>query len=71
MQEAHAGATFGAFGGEGWEWINLAMLAGGIWLLAMEIIRWHIPVAMLARCSRTAADHAGGGSRRYAGPLFH
>src|SRR5678816_3255875 len=29
MGEAHANAMFSTFGGKGWEWINLATLAGG------------------------------------------
>jgi electron transport complex protein RnfD len=38
----------GAFGARGFQWVNLAALAGGIYLLARGIIRWHIPVAVLA-----------------------
>jgi electron transport complex protein RnfD len=30
-----------------WTVINLAALAGGIWMLIKGVIRWHIPVAML------------------------
>jgi RnfABCDGE-type electron transport complex D subunit len=47
MAEAQAAPIFGALGGRGWEWINLATLAGGLALLQLRIIRWHIPVAML------------------------
>jgi electron transport complex protein RnfD len=38
----------GTFGARGFAWVNLAALAGGIYLLARGIIRWHIPVAVLA-----------------------
>jgi electron transport complex protein RnfD len=38
----------GALGARGFEWINLAALAGGLYLLARGIVRWHIPVAVLA-----------------------
>ena len=40
-----------SFGGGialGWEWVNLAFLAGGIGLVVMRIITWHIPVSVLA-----------------------
>jgi electron transport complex protein RnfD len=40
-----------AFGGgiaKGWEWVNLAFLAGGIGLIYLRIITWHIPVSFLA-----------------------
>jgi electron transport complex protein RnfD len=40
--------SFGWLAGRGWEWINLAALGGGLWLLSKRVIRWHIPVAMLA-----------------------
>ncbi len=33
--------------GVGWQWVNLAYLAGGILLLLTRSIRWHIPVSML------------------------
>lgn len=40
--------SFSWLAGRGWEWINLAALGGGLWLLSKQVIRWHIPVAMLA-----------------------
>lgn len=33
--------------GLGWQWINLGYLAGGLFLLWKNAIRWHIPAAML------------------------
>lgn len=38
---------FGRFGGTGWEWIALAYLLGGIWLLRQRIITWEVPAALL------------------------
>lgn len=40
--------TFGGFVARGWEWVNIAFLAGGLLLVLMKIITWHIPVAFLA-----------------------
>ncbi|MGG5839982.1 electron transport complex subunit RsxD [Huaxiibacter chinensis] len=37
----------GVLAGEGWEWVNLAWLAGGAFLLWNKTIRWHIPVSFL------------------------
>jgi electron transport complex protein RnfD len=71
LQEAQAAATIGALGGRGWEWINLAVLAGGLWLLAMKIIRWHIPVALLAGLAIPAAIMHAVDPGSYAGALFH
>ncbi len=52
----HAGHTpqqilstkiFSGFAGIGWQWVNLAYLLGGLILLKLRIIQWHIPVAFL------------------------
>ena len=40
--------TFNGWLNGGWEWMNLAFLAGGLFLIARRIITWHIPVSMLA-----------------------
>lgn len=37
----------GALAGVGWQWINIAYLAGGAFLLWQKTIRWHIPVSFL------------------------
>lgn len=71
MQEAQRGPAFGMFGGRGWEWINLAVFVGGIWLLTMKVIRWHIPVAMLAALAIPAAIMHAVDPGSYAGPVFH
>ncbi|WP_370292620.1 electron transport complex subunit RsxD [Thalassolituus sp.] len=41
-------ATFNGWLNGGWEWMNLAFLAGGVFLMLKRIITWHIPVSMLA-----------------------
>ena len=48
IEEIRANPIMGDFGGRGWEWIGNFLAVGGIWLLIRGIIRWHIPVAMLA-----------------------
>jgi electron transport complex protein RnfD len=47
MKEIMVQPAFGWLAGSGWAWINLAALAGGLWLLFKKVIRWHIPAAML------------------------
>ncbi|HCO7572400.1 electron transport complex subunit RsxD [Escherichia fergusonii] len=37
----------GMLAGAGWQWVNLAWLAGGVWLLTIKVIHWHIPVSFL------------------------
>lgn len=63
---------FGRWAGLGWEWANIAFLAGGLWLLYQRIYTWHAPVAMLASLSLLAAVFYDGGSSASGGsPLFH
>lgn len=39
--------VFGWLSGEGWFWVNLAYLLGGLFLLQQKVIQWRIPVAVL------------------------
>lgn len=48
MEEVRAAPVFGAFGGRGWDWVQAAIVLGGLFLLAVKVIRWHIPAAVLA-----------------------
>jgi Na+-translocating ferredoxin:NAD+ oxidoreductase subunit D len=47
MQEILAQPAFGSLGGAGSQWINVAALAGGLYLLARGIVGWRIPAAVL------------------------
>jgi len=40
--------TFGDGIARGWEWVNAGFLVGGLVLLYLRIITWHIPVSFLA-----------------------
>lgn len=63
---------FGQWAGVGWEWVNLAFLAGGLWLIYRGIFTWHGPVAMLLALGACALMGFDGGSSESGGsPLFH
>jgi electron transport complex protein RnfD len=47
MQEIKTHPIFGSMGAHGWEWINNWIAVGGIYLLLVKVIRWHIPVTVL------------------------
>ncbi len=40
-------ALFSNISGTGWQWINIAFLAGGIWLVKKGVADWRIPTAFL------------------------
>ncbi|MEX0333657.1 electron transport complex subunit RsxD [Vibrio tubiashii] len=45
--EALTQPQFGSLAGIGWEWVNLAYLVGGLILIKVRVINWHIPVSFL------------------------
>lgn len=71
IDEIRKKPVFGIFSGRGWEWISLAFLGGGLWMLATRIIRWQIPVAMLGAITLTAMLFQFIDSDQYASPLIH
>jgi electron transport complex protein RnfD len=65
------GSVFGGLGGKGWEAVNLAFLAGGVWMLYKRIISWHIPAAMLGALAVMALIFYGMNPALHTSPLFH
>lgn len=62
----------GQWAGAGWEWINIAFLAGGAFLLYRKVFTWHAPVSMLLALILISALFFDGGSSSSSGsPLFH
>ena len=58
--------------GIGWEWVNVAFLAGGLWLLREKIFTWHAPAAMLVALALCAAAGFDAGSSEGGGSvMFH
>jgi len=47
VSEIESNSLYGTLGGKGWEWVALAYLAGGIFLIINKVIRWQIPVYVL------------------------
>ena len=73
MDELFAGnPAFGRFGGRGVEWVNLAFLLGGLFLLQRKVFSWHAPVGMLASLFVISLlCWNGSGSDSHGSPLFH
>ena len=47
VQEITSNPIYGPIAGNGWLQLNLAFMAGGIGLLFLRVIRWHIPAGLL------------------------
>lgn len=71
IEEIRRGAAFGALGATDGEWVNLAALAGGIYLLFRRIVRWQIPVAMLLGLALPALLAHGLDPGAHADAVFH
>ncbi|SEL29616.1 electron transport complex protein RnfD [Pseudomonas sp. NFIX51] len=73
IDELFAGnAAFGHFGGKGVEWVNLAFLAGGAFLLQQRVFSWHAPAGMLGSLfviSLLCWNDSGSDS--HGSPFFH
>jgi electron transport complex protein RnfD len=67
-----ANPAFGHFGGAGSEAVNLAFLAGGLYLLHKRLFSWHAPVGMLGALTvMSLLFWNGSGSDSNGSPLFH
>lgn len=65
-------ASLGHVAGKGSEWVNLAFLGAGLWLLQQRVFSWHAPVGMLASLFVISLlCWNGSGSDSHGSPLFH
>ncbi|MEX2489502.1 MAG: RnfABCDGE type electron transport complex subunit D [Pseudomonadales bacterium] len=63
---------FGSVSGVGWQWVNLAFLLGGIYLITIRACGWLAPAAMLASLIvLPGIFYDGGSSESLGSPLFH
>ncbi len=59
------------YGAQPWIAINLAILAGGVWLLARKLIGWHIPAGVLGGVAVSALAGRILDSDAYSPLIFH
>lgn len=71
ISEVMENPIFGTIGGRGWELINLAFLAGGIYLLFSRVIQWQIPAGVLAGLFISSLFFFILDNETSASPLFH
>ncbi len=71
VSEIKMSGIFGAIAGIGWEWVNLAFLGGGLYLIYQKVISWHIPVAVLSGLFITALLFYLIAPDYYLSPILH
>jgi len=62
---------FGNIAGYGWEWVNILFLLGGIVLIFIKVISWHIPVSMLGALAFMAMIFNFSDAGTYSSISFH
>jgi len=62
---------FGMLAGSGAEWVALAYLFGGLYLLQQKIITWHLPIAFILSIGLMAAGFHWWQPDQYAGVGLH
>jgi len=62
---------YGLLAGRGWEWVNLMFLLGGMVLIFMRIISWHIPFAIIGSLFLCALVFQFVDVDTHASPIFH
>lgn len=68
--EARTSPLFGTLAGKGSEWIAVAWLAGGLWLLYKEIIKWQMPCTFLSSLFLSSLLFYGYDADIYLSPVF-
>ena len=71
FSDIRANSLFGDFGGRGSEWVGNFLILGGLYMIYTGIIRWHIPVAVLAGLMLPATLLFAVDAGRFAAPGFH
>ena len=71
IDEIFTQPIFDTLGGQGWQWVSLAILLGGLFLLALKIIRWHIPAGVLLGLGVSAWLMHQLDPGQHAGVIFH
>lgn len=64
-------SLFGNISGYGWEWINILFLLGGVMLISIKVISWHIPVAVLGALAFMAMIFNFSDADTYSSISFH
>jgi len=70
MEEIAARSGLGPLAGAGSQWVNVAAVAGGAYLLLRGVVRWHIPASMLAGLALPALVMHALDPGAYPGPVF-
>lgn len=69
--EIMTSSIFSGLAGVGWQWLNLAYLAGGLYLIKARVISWHIPGGLLLGLAVPAVIGFAFAPDQSIGPMIH
>ena len=64
-------SIFSNLSGKGTEWINIAFLVGGLWLLSRRLVDWRIPLSLLVSMILASSLFWFINPEHYLSPFFH
>ena len=64
-------AIFGRIAGNGWEWVSLGFLLGGLLLWQRKVIGWHVSLSFLGGMALISGALWMWNPAQFANPLFH
>ncbi|MBT0584807.1 electron transport complex subunit RsxD [Alteromonas oceanisediminis] len=62
---------FNGAAGKGWLWVSIAYLVGGLALIKLRVISWHIPGSLLLAVAATSLMFYAVSPDNFASPYFH
>lgn len=71
VADIRSAPVFGMVAGSGMEWVSLGYLIGGLALLRLRIISWHIPVSMLVALTLISSAAYLINPGQFADPMLH
>ncbi|MBK5969731.1 MULTISPECIES: electron transport complex subunit RsxD [Thiorhodovibrio] len=71
MADIRQSPLWGWVGGQGWEWVAAGFLLGGLYLIAIRVITWHIPVSLLGSLALLAGLFWLFDPNHFPAPWFH
>ena len=69
--EMESAVNFGMLAGHGWEWINVAYLCGGVWLLWRRVVTWRLPLSFMVGVAFAALLGHVVDAELHRGAVFH
>lgn len=69
--EIRSEPVFGLIAGRAWEWVSVAYLFGGLWLVQQRVVAWQIPLSMILALTLFSGVCYGLDAQMFSAPFMH